>query len=211
MPPFKHIRILIADDHPLIRTALKSMITYERDMDIVGEAKNGLEAVRLFKKEDPDITLMDLNMPELDGVGAIKYIRKIEPSARIIVLTNYDTDEDVYQGMQAGARGYLLKGASQAKLVEIIRRVHAGQKFIPKELAEKLTQRSMYPELTDREKQVLDLVKQGNTNRAIALKLGIAESTVKSHIKSILIKLNVNDRTQAVTTAIKRGILRPGE
>ncbi len=205
------IRVLIADDHPMIRTALSTMIEREINMTVVGEAKNGVEAVRLFGETEPDITLMDINMPIMDGLEAIRMIREKNGEARIIVLTNFDSDEDVLAGMAAGAMGYLLKDTSQEKLLETIRTVHAGEKYLPKNLLEKISHRKLLPQLSPREIHVLRLMMAGRSNRAIGVELGITESTVKSHVKNILIKMGVNDRTQAVTLAIQRGILRLDE
>ena len=205
------IRVLIADDHPMIRTALKSMINTETNMIVVGEAQDGSEAVKLFDDTQPDITLMDLNMPSLNGLEAIRQIRETHTDARIIVLTNFDSDEDVHNGIEAGAMGYVLKDSTQEKLLESIRSVYAGLRFIPRNLAEKLTNRKTYPKLSPRELSVLRLMMMGKSNRAIGVELGITESTVKSHVKNILTKMGVNDRTQAVTRAIQRGILRMAE
>ncbi len=202
------IRILIADDHPMIRMAIKSMIETEPHMTVIGEAKNGEEAISLHLTHDPDITLMDLNMPGTDGVEAIDRILEERPDARFIILTNYDSDEDVFRGLDAGAMSYLLKDSSQDQLLKTIRAVHAGQKYISPEIAEKLAQRRTYPKLSAREMAVLRLMMKGKSNRAIGVQLGITESTVKSHVKNILIKLRANDRTQAVTKAIQRGLLR---
>jgi two-component system NarL family response regulator len=205
------IRILIADDHPMIRTALKTMIEREPNMEVAGEAKNGLEAVKVFGETRPHITLMDINMPIMDGLEAIKVIRSKDGEARIIVLTNYDTDDDVQSGLAAGAMGYLLKDTTQDKLLNTIRAVHAGERVVPKQLLDKIAQRRLLPSLSPREISVLRLMMAGRSNRAIGLELGITESTVKSHVKNILIKMGVNDRTQAVTQAVQRGILRLDE
>jgi two-component system NarL family response regulator len=205
------IRILIADDHPMIRTALKTMIEREPNMEVAGEAKNGLEAVKIFGETRPHITLMDINMPIMDGLEAIKVIRSKDGEARIIVLTNYDTDDDVQSGLAAGAMGYLLKDTTQDKLLNTIRAVHAGERVVPKQLLDKIAQRRLLPSLSPREISVLRLMMAGRSNRAIGLELGITESTVKSHVKNILIKMGVNDRTQAVTQAVQRGILRLDE
>ncbi len=202
------IRVLIADDHPMIRTALRNMIERETNMEFLGEAPNGLEALKMFRQFEPHVTLMDINMPIMDGIEAITSIKSEFPEARIIVLTNFDTDEDVKRGMQAGAVGYLLKDESPEILLETIRNVHAGERVLPKPLQEKLDHRRALPRLSPRETSVLRLMMGGKSNRAIGVELGITESTVKSHVKNILIKMGVNDRTQAVTLAIQRGILR---
>ncbi|HUF36937.1 MAG TPA: response regulator transcription factor [Anaerolineales bacterium] len=201
------IKILIADDHPVIRTALASVISREPNMEVVGEAVNGHSAVKMFRKCQPDITLMDLNMPIMDGREAIRAIRADHPDARIIVLTNYDSDEDVKQGLAAGAQGYMLKDASPDQLLDTIRSVFAGEKHVPQHLLDKIEANKSNPNLSPREVGVLRLMMRGKSNRAIGLELGITESTVKSHVKNILIKMSVNDRTQAVTLAVQRGIL----
>jgi two-component system NarL family response regulator len=205
------IRVLLADDHPMIREAIKSMIEREPQMILVGEAKNGMEAIHLFEETEPHITLMDINMPIMDGLEAIRQIREINDDARIIILTNFDTDDDLKKGMDAGAMGYLLKDTSQEGLLETIRTVHAGEKFVPQNLMNKVSSRNKMPKLSPREITVLERMKKGKSNRAIGVELGITESTVKSHVKNILIKLSVNDRTQAVTQAIQRGIIRLDE
>lgn len=205
------IRILIADDHPVIRSAIASVIEREPDMQLIGSALHGLDAVRLFEEQRPDITLMDINMPIMDGIEAIRKIRSTHPEARIIVLTNFDSDQDVQQGLGAGAMAYLLKDASPEQLIQTIKTVHAGERFVPRRLLEKIEQHKNLPNLSPREVRVLRLIMRGRSNRAIGLELGITESTVKSHVKNILIKMGVNDRTQAVTLAIQRGILQMDE
>ena len=201
------IRILITDDHPVVREGLAAMIERRPDMTVVGEAGNGLEAVERFRSCQPDVALMDLRMPEMDGVEAITAIRREFPAARIIVLTTFDGDEDIYRGLRAGARGYLLKDAGREGLLEAIRAVHAGQSWIPPDVASKLAERVTGPDLTAREMDVLSLLAEGRSNQAIAALLFISEATVKTHVNSILTKLGVADRTQAVTTALRRGIV----
>ena len=201
------IRILITDDHPVVREGLAAMIERRPDMTVVGEAGNGLEAVERFRSCQPDVALMDLRMPEMNGVEAITAIRREFPAARIIVLTTFDGDEDIYRGLRAGARGYLLKDAGREGLLEAIRAVHAGQSWIPPDVASKLAERVTGPDLTAREMDVLSLLAEGRSNQAIAALLFISEATVKTHVNSILTKLGVADRTQAVTTALRRGIV----
>jgi DNA-binding NarL/FixJ family response regulator len=203
----KAIRILVADDHPVVREGVAAMIEQQEDLTVIGQAENGPEAVELFRARQPDVTLMDLRMPEMDGVKAIGLIRDEFPAARIIVLTTYDGDEDVYRGLRAGAKGYLLKDAGRETLLETIRAVHAGQTRIPPELAYKLAERMSGPELTAREREVLRLMVAGNNNQEIGAALFITQATVKTHINSILSKLGVSDRAQAVTTALRRGIV----
>ena len=205
MPPSK-IHVLIADDHPVVRTGLALMLKYEPDMEVVAEASNGREAVELYRRHRPDVTLMDLRMPEMDGVEAITAIRSQSPSARIILLTTYDGDEDIYRGLRAGAPAYLLKDAPCTEILEAVRAVHAGQKRITLEVGARLAERAGFPELTERELGVLRLMVQGKSNQEIAAELSIAEGTVKFHINHILNKLNVDDRTQAVISALKRGL-----
>lgn len=201
------IKILIADDHPIIKTALKTIINSEANMEVIAEVTNGLEAVDQFKRIHPDVVLLDLSMPKMDGLEATKTILAEDPYARIIILTNSDSDENVFRAMEIGARGYVLKDSPHEHLISVIRRVHSGDKYIPEKLAERLSKRRYQPSLSDRELDVLQWVMRGRNNKAIGHELGIAESTVKSHIKSILLKLNVSDRTQAVTEALRRGIL----
>ena len=205
------IHILIADDHPVIRTAIARMLEHEANLAVVGIAENGREAVRLFEETLPDITLMDLSMPVMDGQEAIRLIRAGHPDARIIILTNFDSDEDVQQGLRSGAMGYLLKDATADQLLDTIRAVHLGEKVVAPNLMERVQQRKNMPNLSPREIHVLRLMMRGKSNLAIGLELGITESTVKSHVKNILIKMGVNDRTQAVTLAIQRGILNLNE
>ncbi len=203
-----NIRVLIADDHPIVRNGMMLLIKYEPGIETVAEASNGLEAVQLFRQHQPDVTLMDLRMPELSGVQAISTIRDEFPHAVIIVLTTYDGDEEIYQGLQAGAKGYLLKDAPLDQVLEAIRIVHAGQNYIPPEVGAKLVERMSRPQLSDRERDVLALMVKGKANQDIANTLYISEGTVKFHISSILRKLQVSDRTQAVLIALKRGMTR---
>lgn len=201
------IRILIADDHPVVREGIVALLNRRADMAVVGEAGNGQEAVALFRREKPDITLIDLRMPEMGGVQAIQAIREEFPDARFIVLTTYDGDEDIYRALQAGAQAYLLKDTPREELLTTVRAVHAGQKRIPPELAAKLATRIFSPELTARELEVLQHIVAGESNRQIGQALSIAEGTVKAHVNSILGKLGAEDRTQAVTEALRRGLV----
>lgn len=200
------IRVLIVDDHPVVRTGLALMLKYEPDMVAIAEASNGLEAVQLFREQQPDVTLMDLRMPHMDGVAAIAAIRAEFAEARIILLTTYDGDEEIYQGLRSGAKGYLLKDASCEELLAAIRAVHEGRSHIPAAVGAKLVERMGNPELSDREREVMQLVAKGMSNLEIALELNITEGTVKFHVNNILSKLQVHDRTQAVIVALKRGI-----
>jgi len=201
------IRILIVDDHPVVREGLAALIERREDMTVVGEGNNGREAIDLFRRFTPDVTLLDLRMPEVDGVTAITAIREHAPTARIVVLTTYDSDEDIYRGLRAGAKAYLLKDTPPQELLDTIRAVHAGQTRIPPDVAAKLAERMTGPELTHRELDVLRLLMAGKSNKEIAAALFISEGTVKTHVNNILGKLGVSDRTQAVTTALKRGLV----
>jgi two-component system NarL family response regulator len=202
------IRVLIADDHSVVREGLVSLISRRADMTVIGEASNGREAVDLWKEHRPDVTLLDLRMPELDGVGVIKEIRAEDASARIIVLTTFDGDEDIYRAIQAGSKGYLLKDAPREALMDCIRRVHGGETCVPLHLAAKLAQRVSGESLSEREIDVLKLMAQGKSNKEIGSALFISEGTVKSHVKGIFAKMNVVSRTEAVATATRRGMIQ---
>ena len=202
-----HIKILLADDHSIVRQGLATIIDRDPEMTVVAQAEDGQQAIALFLEYQPDVTLMDLRMPQMGGVEAITAICAEFKQARIMVLTTYDGDEDIYRGLQAGAQGYLLKDAKPHELLNAIRMIHSGQKYVPPEVGAKLVQRMSNPELSERELDVLRLMAQGMNNLDIAAALNIGESTVKSHVNRILSKLGVNDRTQAVIVAIKRGIV----
>ena len=201
------IRVLVVDDHFVVRMGLTTLINTQSDMTVVGEATNGKQAVELFRAEKPDVTLMDLRMPEMNGVEAITAIRNEYPDCRIIVLTTYDGDEDIYRAFQAGARAYLLKDMHRDELLEAIRSVYRGQRFIPPVVASSLADRMPRSELTSRELEVLKLIVKGMSNKEIASTLEITEGTVKVHVNNVLGKLGVSDRTKAATTAIQRGIV----
>jgi two-component system, NarL family, response regulator len=202
-----HIKILLADDHSIVRQGLATIIDRDPEMTVIAQAEDGQQAIDLFREFQPDITLMDLRMPQVGGVEAIMAICTEFKQARIMVLTTYSSDEDIYRGLQAGAQGYLLKDAKPNELLNAIRTIHHGQKYVPPEVGAKLVQRMSNPELSERELAVLRLVAQGMSNLEIGAALNIGESTVKSHVNRILSKLSVNDRTQAVIVAIKRGIV----
>jgi DNA-binding NarL/FixJ family response regulator len=195
------------DDHPLLREGVAVLVASQSDMKVVGEASDGREAIEEFRKRRPDITLMDLQMPEMKGIDAIIAIRAEFPEARIIVLTTYRGDVQVLRALKAGARGYLLKGLLRKELLETIRAVHAGLKRIPPELAAELADHAADEALSAREIDVLRLIAGGNANKVIAAQLSITEETVKGHVKNILAKLSANDRTHAVTIGLKRGII----
>ena len=202
------IAVLIADDHSVVREGLASLIGRKPDMTVVGEASNGREAVDLWKQCRPDVTLLDLRMPELDGVSAIKEIRAGDENARILVLTTFDGDEDIYRAIQAGAKGYLLKDAPREALMDSIRRVHAGETCVPVHLAVKLAERVSGETLSTREIEVLKLIAQGKSNKEIGSALFISEGTVKSHVKAIFAKMSVISRTEAVASATRRGLIQ---
>jgi two-component system, NarL family, response regulator len=204
------IRILTVDDHPLLREGVAVLVKGEPDMDLVAEASDGEEAIEQFRRHRPDVTLMDLQMPNLNGTEAISRIRNEFPDAKIIVLSTYSGDIQVLRALRAGARGYILKGHVHRELLDAIRSVYAGHKRIPAELATKLAQHAADDELSSREMDVVRLIAAGNANKQIACKLAIGETTVKSHIRSILSKLSANDRTHAVTIGLRRGILELG-
>ncbi|MEH2420944.1 MAG: response regulator transcription factor [Nostoc sp.] len=201
------IRVLIVDDHAIVRKGLATIINRDPEMTAIAEAENGQQAIDAFREYQPDVTLMDLRMPKMGGVEAIMAICAEFKQARIAVLTTYDSDEDIYRGLHAGAQGYLLKDAKPGELLNAIRAIHNGQKYIPPEVGAKLLQRMSNPELSERELEVLRLMAQGMGNQEIGTALSIGESTVKSHVNRILSKLGVSDRTQAVITAVKRGIV----
>lgn len=201
------IRILTVDDHPLLREGIAAVLANETDMVVVAEAGNGREAVEQFRAHRPDVTLMDLQMPGMNGTDAILAIRKEYPEARIIVLTTYSGDAQAVRALEAGAYGYLLKNMVRKELVEIIRSVHSGKKRIPPEIAVEMAEHHTDDALTEREIEVLREVAAGNANKVVALHLAVSEETVKAHMRSILSKLGANDRTHAVTIALKRGII----
>jgi DNA-binding NarL/FixJ family response regulator len=201
------IRVLAVDDHPLLREAVAALLASQSDMTLVAEAANGHEAIEQFRKHRPDVTLMDLQMPAMNGLDAMIAIRGEFPAARIIVLTTYAGDVQVLRALKAGARAYLLKSLVRKDLVEIIRLVHAGEKHIPLEVAKELAEHAADDVLSSREIEVLSLISGGNANKEIADKLSITEETVKGHMKSIFTKLGVHDRAHAVTIGLKRGII----
>jgi DNA-binding NarL/FixJ family response regulator len=207
-PKNQPIRVLIVDDHSVVREGLASLIRRKADMTVVGEASNGREGVDLWREHRPDVTLLDLRMPELDGVGVIKEIRAVDEKARFVVLTTFDGDEDIFRAIQAGAKGYLLKDVPRDALMDCIRRVHAGETCVPVHVAMKLAERVSGETLSDREIDVLKLMALGKSNKEIGSALFISEGTVKSHVKSIFAKLNVISRTEAVANATRRGLIQ---
>jgi DNA-binding NarL/FixJ family response regulator len=201
------IRILAVDDHPLLRKGIAALVNAEADMKLVAEASNGEEAVESFRLHLPDVTLMDLQLPGLNGIEAIDRILSEFPDARIIVLTTYTGDAQVLRALRAGARAYILKGHVHRELLETIHTVHAGRKRIPPDIATQLAEHATDDELSSREIEVLRLIATGNSNKEIADRLSIGEATVKSHVSNILSKLGANDRAHAVTIGLTRGII----
>ncbi len=199
------IRVLIADDHPIVRSGIVRTIELTDGMEVIAEAETGTQAVALFRQHQPDVTLMDLRMPEMNGVEAIISIRQEFPTARIAILTTYDTDEDIFRGLQVGAKGYLLKDSKMVEIIDAIRTLHTGKRYIPPAVGAKLADRMAQPQLSNREIEVLRLMASGKANQEICGELYISESTVKFHINNIFSKLEVSDRTQAIVLAIKRG------
>jgi DNA-binding NarL/FixJ family response regulator len=205
--PDKRIRILIVDDHPLLREGIVSLVEKQSDMLIVAEASNGKDALHVFEQNLPDITLMDLRLPGMDGIDAMTAILARFPHAKFIVLTTFGGDAQILRALNAGAQGYLLKDMLRKELLDAIRTVHGGRKRIPPEIATQLAEHAGDTKLTPREVEVLQLIAAGNSNKSLADKLAVSEETVKMHVKNILSKLDANDRTHAVTIAVKRGIM----
>lgn len=203
----KAIRLLIIDDHPAFRAGLVALLADQKDLRVVAEGGDGRSAVALYLRERPDVVLMDLRLPGLSGVEAIQAIRAQDPQARVIVVTTYDADEDIYRAIQSGAKSYLLKDMSAAEIVGTIRAVHAGQGQLPAPIADRLAERLRRPDITPRELEVLQRVVKGRSNKEIAADLAIAEDTVKSHLKTLFAKLGVQDRTAAAISAIRYGIV----
>ncbi len=201
------IRNLSVDDHPVVREGIAALLKRQPDMELIAEASNGREAIERFRTHRPDVTLMDLQMPEMNGIDALSAIRGEFPEARIIVLTSYAGDVQVSRALKSGARGYLLKDMLRKELLDTIRAVHAGQKRLSSEAATEIAEHATDDALTPRETEVLRLIAAGNANKEIGAQLGLSEETIKSHVKNILPKLGANDRTHAVTIALKRGII----
>lgn len=207
MESTERIRVLTADDHPVLREGIAALLEAQKDMFLVGEAADGREAIELFRKHRPDVTLMDLELPEMSGIDAIVEIRREFPQARILVLTTYKGDVHAARALEVGAWGYLLKSALRKELLDAIRAVYAGRKRVPAEIAIDIAEHHSSDPLTTREIEVLRLIAAGNANKVIATELHVAEETVKGHVRNILAKLGANDRTHAVTIALKRGIM----
>lgn len=201
------IRVLIVDDHPIMRVGIAAIVDSTPDMTVVAQAGSGEEAVDLYGKLLPDIVLMDLRLPGISGVEAIRTVMARHPDARFVVLTTYEGDEDIHQALEAGARSYIIKGMPHEALVIALRRVHSGGRFLPQPVTRALHARIPNSDLSAREREVLGLIVRGKSNKEIASELGITEATVKCHVSVILMRLNVNDRTQAVVTALQRGLI----
>jgi DNA-binding NarL/FixJ family response regulator len=202
------IRICIVDDHPVVRAGLASMLATRPELSVIGSAASGEEALELMRRGFlPDVLLLDLRMAGMNGVDLMLEIKNRKFSVRTVILTSFETDEDIYRAIQAGAQGYLLKDTSLAGMIEAIRTVHAGRRYIPREIAARLAERMMRTELTTRELEVLRMLAKGPTNKQIGKALGISDNTVRNHVNSIIEKLEVNDRTEAATTAIQRGLI----
>jgi len=205
--PTEVLGILCVDDHPLVRKGIAAILANEKDMKLIAEAGSGAEAVEAFRQFHPDVTLMDLRMPAMDGIETTKEIRKLDPEAKIIALTSYDGDQEIYRALEAGVRGYILKESVHTEIVRAIRVVQSGKRLMPPEVAERLSEHFPQVALTPREIEVLQHVAKGLGNKEIGVRLGTAAGTVKMHLQNILSKLGASDRTHAVTLAIRRGII----
>lgn len=202
------MKVMVVDDHPLMRVGITAIINARPDMAVVAQAETGEESVKLFQQYRPDVTLMDLKLPgKMGGVEAIAAVRSNYPHARFIVVTTYEGDADIHRALEAGAQGYVIKGMPYQTLVEAIQKVHAGRRFVPPPVERALASRMPDSDLSSREMEVLQLLMSGKKNKDIANLLGITEATVKSHVSAILMRLNVNDRTEAVVTALRRGLV----
>jgi DNA-binding NarL/FixJ family response regulator len=201
------IRILIVDDHPVVCSGLTSMLSVQAGIEVIGSASSGEEALSIVRRDLPDLMLLDLRMPGMDGIGVLNALKKLERAPRVMVLTSFEKEEDIYRAIRAGAHGYLLKDTSESEMIEAINIVFAGKRYIPRHIAARLTERMMRSDLTARELQILELLAQGSTNKQIAGALSISDNTVRHHVNNIMEKLQVTDRTEAVATALRNGVL----
>ena len=201
------IRILIVDDHPVVCSGLTSMLSAQPGLEIIGSAASGEEALTIIRRNTPDLLLLDLRMPGMDGIGVLHALKKVESAPRVIILTSFEKDEDIYRAIRAGAQGYLLKDTTEAEMITAINVVSSGNRYIPRHIASRLADRMMRSDLTAREMQILEQLAQGSTNKEIADALDISDNTVRHHVNSIMEKLRVSDRTEAVATAIRSGVL----
>jgi len=202
------IRIMVADDHSIVRDGIISIVAAEKDLQLVAQAGDGIKAVELVKKHPPDILLLDLRMPGRDGLEVIAEIQSLQLQTRVIVLTTFESEQDIHKALKAGARGYLLKDTPRPELLDAIRRVHSGETCIPPRISQKLVEKMNHPELTEREVEILRLIADGESNKAIGDKLGITEGTVKTHVKGLLKKLHAPGRTAAVREAVRQGLIQ---
>ena len=207
MPKLKPIRLLVVDDHHVVRSGLAASLGLEDDLTVVAEASNGDDAVAQFRKHQPDVVLMDLRLPGADGIAATAALRSEWPHARVLMFTTFDSEEDIYRAMRAGARGYLLKSAPREELLAAIRAVAAGERHLPPALAQRLAGRISTQEVSEREREVLQLMARGKANKEIAVALGISEETVKRHASNLFVKMGVADRAQATSEGIRRGLI----
>jgi DNA-binding NarL/FixJ family response regulator len=201
------IRILIVDDHPVVCSGLTNMLGSESGLRVLGSAASGEEALVLIRRDKPDMLLLDLRMPGMDGISVLHALKQIEQPPKVIILTSFEKDEEIYQAIRAGAQGYLLKDATETEMISAISVVNAGKRYIPRHIAARLADRMMRADLTPRELQTLELLAKGSTNKQIAKTLGISDNTIRHHVNSIMEKLEVSDRTEAVATAIRNGVL----
>ena len=202
------IRVIVIDDHIMVREGIVALLQMQKEFEVVGEAGDGEAAIQLYRRQRPDVALVDLRLPKKDGVGVIERLRSEFPAGRFLVLTTYDSEDNVMRAMQAGAHGYLLKGASRTTLTDAILRVHAGFRYIPPDIADRVLPRPPHEALSEREVEVLNAMATGMNNKEIGESLGIAESTVKGHLNHVFAKLGVTDRTKALVVAVKRGLIR---
>lgn len=204
----KKIRVILADDHPVVRDGLANMVNQQADMQVVAEAGDGEEAIKLYELHQPDVMVLDLRMPKLDGVAVVQHVLEAHPKARLLIMTTYDGDEDIFRSLSQGAKGYILKDAPRQEILLAIRAVNADQSYTSSTIATKALQRMVKPNLTQRELDVLEQLAQGRSNKDIARRLEITEGTAKTHVKAILTKLDAISRTEAVTVAHRRGLVR---